>query len=111
MDRRLAQPTAFHVGVTVNPGADDLDREMRRFDYKLEAGADFIVTRPVFDARSFDRVAARLETSETSGDCSASAARERARCGMDGERNAGSQIPDDVLDRMRRAQYARGSGG
>jgi homocysteine S-methyltransferase len=47
----------------VNPGAEDLDQEIRRFEYKLDAGAEFIVTRPVFDERTFDRVAARLEAS------------------------------------------------
>ena len=40
----IGQPTAFNIGVTLNPGAEDLDREVRRFEYKLEAGADFVVT-------------------------------------------------------------------
>ena len=45
----IGAPTAFHVGVMVNPGTDDLERELRRFEYKVEAGAEFAVTRPVFD--------------------------------------------------------------
>ena len=74
----IGAPTAFHVGVTVNPAADDLDREIRRFEYKLEAGAEFVVTRPVFDARLFDRIAQRLERSRTPGTPRSSTARERA---------------------------------
>jgi homocysteine S-methyltransferase len=59
----IGQPTAFHVGVMVNPAADDLDGELRRFEYKLEAGAEFAITHPVFDAGSLERFlerAARL---------------------------------------------------
>ena len=34
----IGAPTAFHIGVAVNPGALDLDEELRRFDYKVEGG-------------------------------------------------------------------------
>ena len=37
----IGAPTAFHIGVMVNPAADDLDAELRRFDYKVEAGAEY----------------------------------------------------------------------
>jgi homocysteine S-methyltransferase len=45
----LSQPTGYHVGVGANPGALDLEYELRRFRYKVEAGAEFAVTQPVFD--------------------------------------------------------------
>ena len=45
----VVPPTAFHVGVAVNPSALNLDEELRRFHYKVEAGAEFVVTHPVFD--------------------------------------------------------------
>ena len=35
----------------VNPGAVNLDQELRRFEYKVEAGAEFAITQPVFDQR------------------------------------------------------------
>jgi len=53
--------TAFHVGVQVNPGAEDLDAEIRRFEYKVEAGAEFAVTKPVFDVAAFERFYQRVE--------------------------------------------------
>ncbi len=56
----IGRPTAFHVGVMVNPAADDLDAELRRFDFKLEAGAEFAVTRPVFDLEAVDRFLTRV---------------------------------------------------
>jgi homocysteine S-methyltransferase len=43
--------TNFVVGVAANPGAPDLDNELRRFAYKVEAGAEFAITQPVFDLR------------------------------------------------------------
>ncbi len=45
----LGTQTGFLVGVGLNPTAVDPDEEIRRFEYKLEAGADFAVTQPVFD--------------------------------------------------------------
>jgi homocysteine S-methyltransferase len=57
----IGAPTALHVGVMVNPGTDDLDRELRRFEYKVEAGAEFAVTSPVFDVSSFERFLARVQ--------------------------------------------------
>jgi len=57
----IGPPTAFHAGVMVNPGAQDLDQELRRFAYKIEAGAEFVITRPVFDVAAFERFLARVE--------------------------------------------------
>lgn len=42
-------PTAFCIGVGVNPGALNLDHELKRFEYKVEAGAEYAITQPVFD--------------------------------------------------------------
>ncbi|RMD93042.1 MAG: bifunctional homocysteine S-methyltransferase/methylenetetrahydrofolate reductase [Calditrichaeota bacterium] len=46
---KLDAPTAFHIGVGVNPGALDLEYEIRRFEWKVDAGAEFAITQPVFD--------------------------------------------------------------
>src|SRR5215467_8527092 len=43
--------TGFVIGVGANPGLTDLDEEIRRFEYKVEAGAEYAVTQPVFDLR------------------------------------------------------------
>ena len=45
----IGAATAFHIGVAVNPGALDIEEEIRRFEYKVEAGAEFAVTHEVFD--------------------------------------------------------------
>jgi homocysteine S-methyltransferase len=45
----IGSPTAFCIGVGVNPGAINPDEEIRRFEYKVEAGAQYAITQPVFD--------------------------------------------------------------
>ncbi|MBY0495303.1 MAG: bifunctional homocysteine S-methyltransferase/methylenetetrahydrofolate reductase [Cyanobacteria bacterium] len=50
----IGEPTGFHTGVMVNPSRD-LDQELRRLEFKVEAGAEFAVTRPVFDVSAFER--------------------------------------------------------
>ena len=56
----IGEPTGFHAGVMVNPSRD-LDQELRRLEFKVEAGAEFAVTRPVFDVAAFERFLKRVE--------------------------------------------------
>jgi methionine synthase / methylenetetrahydrofolate reductase (NADH) len=57
----IGQATGFHVGVAANPGAFDVGHEVRRFEYKVQAGAEFAITQPVFDVPALleflDRIA------------------------------------------------------
>ncbi len=45
----IGKPTSFSIGVGVNPGAVNLEEEIRRFEWKVEAGAEYAITQPVFD--------------------------------------------------------------
>jgi homocysteine S-methyltransferase len=53
--------TGFLIGVGANPGTVNLDEEVRRFEYKVEAGADFAVTQPVFDIALLEKFLRRIE--------------------------------------------------
>jgi len=57
----IGAPTKFVIGVGVNPAAPDLDRELRRFHWKVEAGAEFAITQPVFDLVQLDRFLKQVE--------------------------------------------------
>jgi methionine synthase / methylenetetrahydrofolate reductase(NADPH) len=46
--KNLGGATNFTIGVAVNPVADDVDEELRRFEAKIEAGAHFAMTQPIF---------------------------------------------------------------
>ncbi len=54
-------PTGFLVGVGANPGAIELENEISRFRYKVEAGAEFAITQPVFDVRQLLSFLKRVE--------------------------------------------------
>jgi methionine synthase / methylenetetrahydrofolate reductase(NADPH) len=53
--------TGFVIGVGANPGLTDMDEEIRRFEYKVEAGAEYVVTQPVFDLRLLENFLKRIE--------------------------------------------------
>ena len=57
----IGQPTQFVIGVGVNPAAPDLERELKRFAWKVEAGAECAITQPVFDLAQLDRFLRRVE--------------------------------------------------
>jgi homocysteine S-methyltransferase len=57
----IGPPTSFFVGVGVNPTAVDLDYEIRRFEWKVEAGAQFAITQPVFDTAQLHHFLSRIE--------------------------------------------------
>jgi homocysteine S-methyltransferase len=98
----IGPPTAFFVGVAVNPGAEDLDGELRRFDSKVEAGAEYVVCRPVFDVKTFERVHARLQASGLP----IVLGLRPLESVLDAEYLAnevpGARVPQEVLERMRR---------
>ncbi len=57
----IGSGTGFVVGVGANPGLSDLDEEVRRFEFKVEAGAEYAVTQPVFDLRLLETFLRRIE--------------------------------------------------
>jgi homocysteine S-methyltransferase len=97
--------TGFVIGVGANPGLTDLDEEIRRFEYKVQAGAEYVVTQPVFDLRLLENFLERIE---------------KANCRIPvvagiwplvSVRNAEFMknelrvsVPDAILERMARAQ-------
>jgi 5,10-methylenetetrahydrofolate reductase len=51
----IGEPTRYAIGVGCNPAAIDPAIELKRFMYKVEAGAEFSVTQPVFDVAQLER--------------------------------------------------------
>lgn len=51
----IGASTEFVLGVAVNPGAVDHEREIERYRYKVDAGADFAVTQPIFEPEALER--------------------------------------------------------
>jgi homocysteine S-methyltransferase len=57
----IGEPTAFVIGVGVNPAALDPERELKRFAWKVDAGAEFAITQPVFDPVQLEDFLRRVE--------------------------------------------------
>ena len=104
--KSLDRPTGFLIGVGANPGAINLDYEISRFEWKVDAGAEFAITQPVFDVRILEHFLKRI-----------------AHCRIPvlaglwplaSLRNAefmhhevpGCAVPEPIMERMRRAQDA-----
>lgn len=58
--KSLGGATNFAIGVAVNPVAEDIDEELRRFHAKIEAGAHFAMTQPIFDPAHWQKFLKRL---------------------------------------------------
>ncbi|OGD18645.1 MAG: bifunctional homocysteine S-methyltransferase/methylenetetrahydrofolate reductase [Candidatus Aminicenantes bacterium RBG_16_63_16] len=104
--RKMGTPTSFLIGVGVNPAAVQLDHEIRRLEAKVEAGAEFAITQPIFDVRVLDNFLSRIQR-----------LRLPVLAGiwpLWSLRNAeflknevpGTAVPDEVIARMCRAQDA-----
>jgi methionine synthase I (cobalamin-dependent)/5,10-methylenetetrahydrofolate reductase len=57
----LGTGTSFVIGVGANPGVPNIDEEIRRFEYKVEAGAEYAVTQPVFDLSLLENFLRKIE--------------------------------------------------
>jgi methionine synthase I (cobalamin-dependent)/5,10-methylenetetrahydrofolate reductase len=57
----IGASTGFTVSVAANPGVPDIENEIRRFAAKVEAGAEFAITQPVFDLRLLETFLRRIE--------------------------------------------------
>jgi len=60
----LATKTSFHVGARFNPAAADLRQEASRVWAKLRAGAQFLISRPVYELDTFRRLRGLLSGAE-----------------------------------------------
>ena len=58
----IGSQTSFTIGVGANPGVPNIDEEVRRFAYKVEAGAEYAITQPVFDVALLEEFLRRIES-------------------------------------------------
>ncbi len=95
--------TGFVIGVGANPGLTDIDEEIRRFEFKVEAGAEYVVTQPVFDLRLLEVFLRRIEHCKiplVAGIWPLVSVRNAEF--MKNELRV--SVPDSILERMARAQ-------
>ena len=101
----IGTATQFTVAVGANPGAANLEEEIRRFEYKVEAGAEYAITQPVFDLKLLEDFLKHIEHCRipvVAGIWPLSSAR-NAEFMRDELRIS---IPDSIYNRMLRATSA-----
>ena len=100
----IGEPTKWVIGVGVNPGAIDLDRELSRFAWKVDAGAEFAVTQPVFDANQLETFLKRVERFKTPIVAGIWPLVSLRNAEFLANEVPGVNVPEEVLARMRKAQ-------
>ena len=100
----LGASTSWVIGVGVNPSSVDLDRELSRFAWKVDAGADFAVTQPVFDPRQLEVFLRRVEQHRIPVVAGIWPLVSYRNAEFLANEVPGVSVPQEVLDRMRKAQ-------
>ncbi len=103
-EQSIGQPTAFHIGVALNPGALDVAAELRRFEYKVQAGAEFAITQPVFDAAAFGAVLRQIGGTPIPILAGIMPLESLRHAEFMANEVPGVQVPAAVVERMRRAE-------
>jgi methionine synthase I (cobalamin-dependent)/5,10-methylenetetrahydrofolate reductase len=57
----IGASTNFTIGVAANPGVPDLENELKRLAFKVEAGAEYVITQAVFDLRLLEEFLERIK--------------------------------------------------
>ncbi|MDZ7859966.1 MAG: bifunctional homocysteine S-methyltransferase/methylenetetrahydrofolate reductase [Candidatus Krumholzibacteriota bacterium] len=106
-DRKLKTPTSLFAGVGVNPGAIDFEEELKRFYWKVDAGAEFAVTQPVFDIDifvKFFKATEHMDIPVIAGIWPLSSYRNAEF--MNNEL-PGVTVPEDIMKRMKEARSGK----
>jgi homocysteine S-methyltransferase len=102
----IGNPTAFHLGVALNPGAIDLAQEIHRFEFKVEAGAEFAATRPIFDIGLLKDCLKRISHARIPVLAGLVPLASLRHAEYMNNEVAGCRVPDELVDRMRAAEEA-----
>ena len=102
----IGQATAFHIGVAANPSALSLDQEVRRFKYKVEAGAEFAITQPIFDPPALAEFLNRIATFPIPMLAGVMPLESLRHAEYMANEVPGVRVPDHIIERMRKAEMA-----
>ena len=98
----IGDPTGFSIGVGVNPGAINLEEELKRLEWKIEAGAEYMITQPVFDLRILERFMKRITDVRIPLICGIWPLVSYRNAEFMNNEVPGASVPPEILERMRR---------
>lgn len=97
----------FCLGAVANPGADNLDEEIRRMEEKLEAGARFFQTQAIFEPAEFERFARAVEGMDTTVLAGIIPIKSPKMARYMNTRVPGIHVPDALIEKISGAQDRR----
>jgi homocysteine S-methyltransferase len=103
-DTPIGAPTRFVQGIQVSEGALDRAKELSRFEYKLEAGADFAVTQPVFDVADLEPFLALAQKYRTPVIAGVLPFPSHRTAEFFANEMPGISVPKKIVERMQRAE-------
>jgi homocysteine S-methyltransferase len=103
---KIGKPTGFFVGVGANPGAINLDYEIGRFEWKVDAGAEFAITQPVFDITLLENFLKRIEHVRIPILAGIWPLQSLRNAEFMNNEVPGASVPPDIMARIRRAEEA-----
>ena len=101
--RPIEKPTSFLIGAAFNLASNNLDRELRVLERKVDAGADFLLTQPAYDPETVEQVAVRLGGFPCPVILAVLPLRSVRHAKFLHNEVPGITIPDGVMERMERA--------
>jgi len=99
----VGRPTGFYIGVTLNPTAVNLDEEVRRFEWKVEAGAEFCLAPFVYDVALLEAFMKRVAPSRIPVIAALWPLGSYENAEFLNNEVPGCHVPDKLLERMRAA--------
>jgi homocysteine S-methyltransferase len=100
----IGRPTRFHVGVRLDPVAHDVDRELGRLNWKVQAGAEYAITSPIFDPTALQELLAQLPSPEIPVIATVFPLRTAREAEFFEQELANVPVPAPLIERMRRAE-------
>ncbi len=99
----IGTATSFYIGVGVNPAAVDQEYEIGRFEWKVDAGAQYAVTQPIFDVKRFIEFLERIEHVRIPVVAAVWPLVSYRNAEFLNHEVPGIEVPDAILERMRAA--------
>ena len=99
----IGKPTGYLVGVGLNPCVIDPEKEISRFEWKVKAGAEFVITQPVFDVNNFLEFLERIKHVRIPIIAGVWPLVSPRNAEFMNNEVPGVSVPDEIIERMRAA--------
>jgi homocysteine S-methyltransferase len=103
----IGEPTGYFCGVGANPGAVNLEEELARLDWKINAGAEYIITQPVFDLNVFEHFLDKIQHIKIPVIAGLWPLTSIRNAEFMNNEIPGCEVPDKILTRLRKHQGSK----